>query len=894
MDPNASLLDMEDVAVTLNASQSSSDSAEFNFATKMNLRMNLTEKFEEHLHSDVNHSSPSFSAVGSLVTTVPEESSVAASSISDRIAQFEQGGASSAVATSLGAATVRPPLPSKLALNATPTDGVSVYLRIRPPFSKSSKHSSAGADKGRTTLEILDPVYPNVHPTTVRTYPPPSSNASKIHREDSSANFVKQYEFHQVLGAETSQKSAYDAIAAPLVHDICKAATSSNSTTKEDSSSMMVPGSALIFAYGITNAGKTHTILGDVKSKDSQRWGVIPRALSDMFDHMKQLSNSSEYELHISYLEVYNEQIYDLIPKKSSKYQQNFGPPNPLKIRESRNQTLVRGLAKHRVRDVHHGIELTMAANARRHTSSNNLNEDSSRSHCVCQLQLVKKSRQTMVVNNAEADDASTTAGYSTDDEVVQLSRHNVATLWIVDLAGSERAKRTGLSATGQKQASMINKSLLTLMRCLSAMRENSKHSSGQVVPFRESKLTQLFMTHLTGPSAARTAMVVNVNPSVADFDETQHVLAYASKAKNIKMKPEDMVSKQRHFYGDEYGLDGRKRVAGKAHAIGKKISKVAKALSPKKFLDKRKNQVGTMEAAQEPPSKKARNLPQEDTSTLKAQLSAATAEAKSLKLELTISQAEVESLKAELSQKETLVREEVYDEVSDQMMAMKNQYEEIINRLQSQVEPATSIDECRSTRKAEQDVTKRQIEELMDKVVECEDEMVRMRQDHQAQVSVLTSQLAEEQGKRQASSRLENKVEELQKELEASQEQVAALKKVKVEIVENYEQLLKEQKEKASNTENSQSSSPFRETISKMTTRVSRKPLRPFNIESPGGDSVSSSTSKKNQQLLYPKRSSVKDSSGLYKRPMGRAPTGRDWDANVGAWRLSSATPTM
>ena len=228
-----------------------------------------------------------------------------------------------------------------------------------------------------------------------------------------------------------------------------------------------------------------------------------------------------------------DECLLSYTPSRSGQHEQQQQPTlrlGPCQSEEAwvwhvnRDGILVRGLTKNKVKSVKHGIDLTNLANTKRHTSSNNLNVGSSRSHFICQLQILPLKSQE---NHSEDVSVTSMSGYSTDEEASIVKSKNISTFWIVDLAGSERSKRTGMGSSRQKEASIINKSLLTLMRCLTAMRESGRQNTSHIIPFRESKLTHLFMGHLTSPSASRTTMVVNVNPAVADFDETQHVLSF-------------------------------------------------------------------------------------------------------------------------------------------------------------------------------------------------------------------------------------------------------------------------------------------------------------------------------------------------------------------------------
>jgi hypothetical protein len=866
----------------------------FSFASTMDLRKNLSETFDKQVKTSAKLSS---STQGSGL------------SINDRIARFQQ-----AVSKS-----TRPPLPNKQEPNAIPENNLSVYLRIRPPVAKE-KNSSASAE--RNTIEIFKPKYPSTHPTTVRTYPPPQSNASRVHRDDT-ANCVKEYGFHQVMAPGTTQKTTYETVAAPLVQSLFRATTATN----REKPKALTSESALLFAYGITNAGKTHTMLGNIKSNNDAKWGVIPRAISDLFDQMKQIKTSN-YDLYLSYFEVYNEQIYDLIPKKSTS--KHIGPPPPLQVRERQGRTIVKGLARHRVRDINHGIELTLQANAKRQTSSNNLNADSSRSHCVCQLQLVPRPANT-AAKPSDDDSVVSMNGYSTDEEVAFLSKQKESTLWIVDLAGSERSKRTGLSSARQKEASQINMSLMTLMRCLSAMRENQKHSSSNVIPFRESKLTHLFMTHLTGPSASRTSMIVNVNPAVADFDETQHVLGYASQATTIRLDAEELIMKRKEYFGDEYGMDGRKKVKlvtkSAAAATKRFASKVAKKFSPKKIasklsskkmarpkVEKRKTEIKVSDAASqeavEPKLKKMRYPPaaaskstsnpynkQQDIQALKAALAVAKADADMLKSENT-------DLEEELNQQESQVRMEVAEEMEEQMRATQAEYTEIVERLRSQIHSNTAVG-GRSTRKAQVDKAEQHIEELMDKVEECEEEMIRMRKEHAQEIEQLKAQLEVNDISHAPSDSDSQTIRRLEQELEESKEKLEKFEKSKTELIENYEKLLQEDGEEEPTLENAPPAWRFRNNESENnSTQLSaknrnskpgnadyRRPLGSVSANRP--DSPTDSAWERNgkrQRWLFPKKpSSRDDESAVYRRPSGRAPIGREWDGSVGAWRLDA-----
>ena len=248
--------------------RSSAESSEgFSFASAMDLRKNLTECFDKQVAKTSCSSKMSSASASSL-------------SVTDRIAQFEQA-----------TKAAKPPLPLREQSNIIPANRLAVYLRIRPPLP-ASKENGNNASLELNTIDVLKPKHPNIHPTEVRTYPPAQSNTSKVnlHREGRDASScAKEFEFHQVLEPETTQKTLYSTVAAPLVRSLFDA------TVSTDKPRMAACESALLFSYGITNAGKTHTILGNIKSGNDAKWGVIPRAISDIFDQMKQLPRTAIY-----------------------------------------------------------------------------------------------------------------------------------------------------------------------------------------------------------------------------------------------------------------------------------------------------------------------------------------------------------------------------------------------------------------------------------------------------------------------------------------------------------------------------------------------------------------------------------------------------------------------
>ncbi|TFB04918.1 Kinesin-like protein, partial [Trichoderma ghanense] len=254
---------------------------------------------------------------------------------------------------------------------------------------------------------------------------------------------------------------------------------------------------ATVFAYGATGCGKTHTITGT-----AQQPGIIFLTMQELFEKIEERSQEKHTELTLSYLEIYNETIRDLLVPGGSKA--------GLALREDSNQAVaVPGLTSHRPRDVQEVMDMIVQGNEYRTVSPTEANATSSRSHAVLQINISQKDR------NADVNEP-----------------HTMATLSIIDLAGSERASVTKNRGERLTEGANINKSLLALGGCINALcdRRGKAH-----VPYRNSKLTRLLKFSLGGN--CKTVMIVCVSPSSAHYDETQNTLRYANRAKNIQTK---------------------------------------------------------------------------------------------------------------------------------------------------------------------------------------------------------------------------------------------------------------------------------------------------------------------------------------------------------------------
>ncbi|KAH0838561.1 kinesin-domain-containing protein [Lanmaoa asiatica] len=407
------------------------------------------------------------------------------------------------------------------------------YLRIRPHLG----------DDEPATMPYLD----SLSDTAVRMTDPSSDGhgASGMYYRASTTPTSSTYKFSHVFRPSIQQADFFAKTTLPLVQDLLDGQNS------------------LLFAYGVTNSGKTYTIQGGNKPGSG---GILPRTLDVIFnsveglqsdgryrpvrlygveeadpsdptppididvsseptlaevlaEHMAspddsdlhadltviKLDRNYEYSVWISYVEVYNEKVYDLLASVNDDQANQVAG----------DSTAAQAKALVKLGQLHRRVFGTLA------------NSQSSRSHSMITIKVLRNHR-------GDRDDPSS----------VQISR-----LTLVDLAGSERTKHTQTTGDRLKEAGNINKSLMVLGQCMEVMRSNQKRlaqslaNPGQsdtrdvkralaVVPFRHSKLTEILMDYLAGDG--RVAMIVNVNPYDTGFDENSHVMKFSALAREI------------------------------------------------------------------------------------------------------------------------------------------------------------------------------------------------------------------------------------------------------------------------------------------------------------------------------------------------------------------------
>lgn len=258
-----------------------------------------------------------------------------------------------------------------------------------------------------------------------------------------------------------------------------------------------------IFAYGQTGSGKSYSMMGYGKEI-----GIIPMICQDMFRRIEEMQadKTTKCTVEVSYLEIYNERVRDLL---------NPSTKGNLKVREHPSTgPYVEDLAKLVVGSFQEIENLMDEGNKARTVAATNMNETSSRSHAVFTLMLTQKKF----------------------DVETKMEMEKVAKISLVDLAGSERATSTGATGARLKEGAEINRSLSTLGRVIAALADLStgkkKKGAGQV-PYRDSVLTWLLKDSLGGNSM--TAMIAAISPADINYDETLSTLRYADSAKRIK-----------------------------------------------------------------------------------------------------------------------------------------------------------------------------------------------------------------------------------------------------------------------------------------------------------------------------------------------------------------------
>ncbi|XP_006362013.1 kinesin-related protein 11 isoform X2 [Solanum tuberosum] len=284
-------------------------------------------------------------------------------------------------------------------------------------------------------------------------------------------NAATAFAFDRIFGPDTCTQEVYEVAARPVVQ------------------AAMEGINGTVFAYGVTSSGKTHTMHGDQNSP-----GIIPLAIKDVFSIIQD-TPGREFLLRVSYLEIYNEVINDLLDPTGQN----------LRVREDTQGTYVEGMKEEVVLSPGHALSFIAAGEEHRHVGSNNFNLFSSRSHTIFTL---------MIESSAHGDEY---------DGVI-FSQLN-----LIDLAGSESSK-TETTGLRRKEGSYINKSLLTLGTVIGKLSEGKAFH----VPYRDSKLTRLLQSSLSGHG--HVSLICTITPASSNMEETHNTLKFASRAKRVEI----------------------------------------------------------------------------------------------------------------------------------------------------------------------------------------------------------------------------------------------------------------------------------------------------------------------------------------------------------------------
>ncbi|KGL76230.1 Kinesin-like KIF11, partial [Tinamus guttatus] len=301
----------------------------------------------------------------------------------------------------------------------------------------------------------------------------------------------KTYTFDMVFGAQAKQIDVYRSVVCPILDEV------------------IMGYNCTVFAYGQTGTGKTFTMEGERSPNEEYTWeedplaGIIPRTLHQIFEKLTE--NGTEFSVKVSLLEIYNEELFDLLnpsPDVGERLQMFDDPRN-------KRGVIIKGLEEITVHNKNEVYQILERGAAKRTTAATYMNAYSSRSHSVFSITIHMKE--------------TTIDG----EELVKIGKLN-----LVDLAGSENIGRSGAVDKRAREAGNINQSLLTLGRVITALVERAPH-----IPYRESKLTRILQDSLGGRT--KTSIIATVSPASINLEETLSTLEYAHRAKNILNKPE-------------------------------------------------------------------------------------------------------------------------------------------------------------------------------------------------------------------------------------------------------------------------------------------------------------------------------------------------------------------
>uniref|UniRef100_A0A8C5LIZ7 Kinesin-like protein n=2 Tax=Jaculus jaculus TaxID=51337 RepID=A0A8C5LIZ7_JACJA len=530
-----------------------------------------------------------------------------------------------------------------------------------------------------------------------------------VHKTDSCNEPPKTFTFDTVFGPESKQLDVYNLTARPIIDSVLEGY---NGT---------------IFAYGQTGTGKTFTMEG-VRAVPELR-GIIPNSFAHIFGHIAKAEGDTRFLVRVSYLEIYNEEVRDLLGKDQTQR---------LEVKERPDVGVyIKDLSAYVVNNADDMDRIMTLGHKNRSVGATNMNEHSSRSHAIF----------TITIECSEK---------GVDGNVhVRMGK-----LHLVDLAGSERQAKTGATGQRLKEATKINLSLSTLGNVISALVDGkSTH-----VPYRNSKLTRLLQDSLGGNS--KTMMCANIGPADYNYDETISTLRYANRAKNIKNKarinedPKDALlrqfqkeieelkkkleegeeisgsdisgSEEEEDEEGEVGEDGEKRKKRRDQAGKKKVSPDKMVEMQAKIDEERKALETKLDMEEEERNKARAELEKREKDLLKAQQEHQSLLEKLSALEKKVIVGGVDLLaKAE-------EQEKLLEESNMELEERRKRAEQLRRELEEKEQERLDIEEKYTSLQEEAQGKTKKLKKVWTMLMAAKSEMADLQQEHQREIEGL------------------------------------------------------------------------------------------------------------------------------------------------------------
>uniref|UniRef100_A0A8D2JR09 Kinesin-like protein n=1 Tax=Sciurus vulgaris TaxID=55149 RepID=A0A8D2JR09_SCIVU len=530
-----------------------------------------------------------------------------------------------------------------------------------------------------------------------------------VHKTDSSNEPPKTFTFDTVFGPESKQLDVYNLTARPIIDSVLEGY---NGT---------------IFAYGQTGTGKTFTMEG-VRAVPELR-GIIPNSFAHIFGHIAKAEGDTRFLVRVSYLEIYNEEVRDLLGKDQTQR---------LEVKERPDVGVyIKDLSAYVVNNADDMDRIMTLGHKNRSVGATNMNEHSSRSHAIFTITI------------------------ECSEKGVDGNMHvRMGKLHLVDLAGSERQAKTGATGQRLKEATKINLSLSTLGNVISALVDGkSTH-----VPYRNSKLTRLLQDSLGGNS--KTMMCANIGPADYNYDETISTLRYANRAKNIKNKarinedPKDALlrqfqkeieelkkkleegeeisgsdisgSEEEEDEEGEIGEDGEKRKKRRDQAGKKKVSPDKMVEMQAKIDEERKALETKLDMEEEERNKARAELEKREKDLLKAQQEHQSLLEKLSALEKKVIVGGVDLLaKAE-------EQEKLLEESNMELEERRKRAEQLRRELEEKEQERLDIEEKYTSLQEEAQGKTKKLKKVWTMLMAAKSEMADLQQEHQREIEGL------------------------------------------------------------------------------------------------------------------------------------------------------------